>query len=105
MSEPRDKIELLEQTKDAIVSYILGSNAVDDATREMWVSDAKEAYFLVVAAHEMALGTRSEQVDHIQAARGFLASANSRVLQCSSELRAFGDERAKELDTQLRETF
>ncbi len=105
MSEPREPIKRLEQAKDAIVAFFLVSKGLDDSTREMWVSDAKEAYFQVVAAYEMALGTRREQEDHIKASKGFLASARSRMEQCSSELRTIGDERAKELDSQLRMAF
>jgi hypothetical protein len=105
MSEPREPIKRLEQTKDAIVDFFLASKGLDDATRVMWVSDAKEAYFQVVAAYQMAAGTSSDQEEHVRASKGFLASARSRMEQCSSELRAVGDEKAKELDSLLRAAF
>lgn len=61
MSETRERIQRLEQTKDEIVSYFLGPKAIDDPTKGMWVSDAKEAYYSVVAAYQMALGTKSAE--------------------------------------------
>jgi hypothetical protein len=105
MSDAREKIDLLGQTKDSIVAYFLGRAHVDDPTRLMWVSDAKQVYFLSVAAYDMAFRTKSDEEGDVKSSKGLLASARSSMEQCSSELKALGDDEAKRLDSDLRETF
>ena len=105
MLDARDKTELLGQTKDSIVTHILGLANLYDSTKAMWVSDAERIYTLAVAAYDMALRTKSEEEGHVQSSRGFLASARSSMEQCSSELKTLGDDGAKHLDSQLRASF
>jgi len=100
----RDSIQELENAKDATIALLEAPSGMDTAWRDMWIGDAKEAYYSVVAAWEMLKGA-SEKRERAGNARSLLDAARSRTAQWASELRSLGTDQARRLEAQLNAAF
>lgn len=97
----RDRIEMLEALKDAIVAYW---EAAPEPS-EMWIGDAKEGYFRVVAAWQLLEGIRDGDARQVDAVAGMLEAARGSVRQSASELRAQSDDQAAKLHDRWTDAF
>jgi hypothetical protein len=95
----RDSIEQLEAVKDEIAALFGEENS-------MWISDAKECYYNMVAAWEMLNGSvREGKENYATSCRTYLELARSRMEQVASELKTYETEGGLRLETALREVF
>jgi hypothetical protein len=101
----RNSIETLEQVKDRIVSFLQKQTDLDEATKGMWVGDAKEAYYSVVAAWQMLDAVTRGNEKAAGSSQNFLKAAQSRHKQVLSELGSFGDDSASDLASAFQEAF
>ena len=104
-AEVREQIERLEAVKDFIIGFLEASPVRDAATREMWVEDAKEAFYDVVSAYDALRAGKGEKEERAASATSLLEMARSRVNQVSSELKAFNTDVAEDLCKRLIEAF
>jgi hypothetical protein len=95
---PRNPIHSLEALKDRIIAALDTCN-LNEATKGMWRSDAKEMYYLLVLADQ----TLTHGKDPAKA-QAVLQGAESRFEQVGSELRALG-EPGLALEEELKQTF
>jgi hypothetical protein len=92
----RDSIAVLEKTRDDIIALFGKENS-------MWVGDAKETYYSVVAAWEMLNGSiREEKQDYATSCRRYLDVARSRMEQVASELETYETGDGLRLEAALR---
>lgn len=100
--EVRECIDRLEVIKD-FVEFFESAPIRDPATMGMWIGDAKEAFYEVVAAYNLLLG-RGEGNDGSNAL-AFLEMAKSRIRQVSSELKTFNNPVADDLIVKFEDAF
>jgi len=89
----RDYILELEDVKDRIIGFLNSDDDIDNGTRNIWISDAKEFYFSTVTAWEMLYLTVSGIKEHLDDSKGFLYRAKSRLTKSISELKIFEKEK------------
>ena len=89
----RDYIQELEDAKDGFITYISSDDDIDNSTRSIWISNAKEFYFSTVSAWEMLHLTVREIKNHLDDSKGFLYRAKSKLAQSISELKIFEEEK------------
>ena len=89
----RDYIQELEDVKDEIIGFLSSDNDIDNATRNIWISDAKEFYFSTVSAWEMLHFTVKGMMNHLDDSKGFLYRAKSRLAKSISELKIFEEKK------------
>ena len=105
----RDSIQELEDLKDEIVTFLSNHFELKNSESNIWIDDAKGAYFNIVAAWQM-LNSCTRQEPEEQAAKtesslGFLKIAKSHLGQSASELRALKEDEAYRLEKQWKDTF
>ncbi|MGY5879487.1 MAG: hypothetical protein RTV31_04505 [Candidatus Thorarchaeota archaeon] len=105
----RDSIQKLEDLKDEIVTFLSNHLELKNSENNIWIDDAKGAYFNIVAAWQM-LNSCTRQKPEVQAEKaesslGFLKIAKSHLGQSASELRALKDKEASRLGKLWKETF
>jgi hypothetical protein len=104
--EVREHMDRLEAIKDFVIGFFEAASVPDPRTREMWVSDAKEAFLDVVAAYDMlASNPKGERDDRASSALSFLEMASSRVKQVVSELKVLRSDAADDLAQKLEDAF
>ncbi len=105
----RGDIQKLEDLKDQIVAYFDTHPDVDTSTRKLWIGDAKEAYYNVVAAWQMLDACQQEDhagvEDPAASANQFLNNALSGVNQAASELRYLKDADGNRFLTEWTKVF
>ena len=101
----RGSIQKLEDLKDQIIQLFETDSGLDRSSISMWVSDAKEVYYGMVAAWEMLTGSKTVDPKYAASCRTCLEMAQSRMLQTASELKSIGNVKAMDLEQKLRETF
>ena len=101
----RDNIQELEDIKDEIIKYINSNEKIDNATRNLWISDTKELYLNIVSAWEMLRATTKENLKYLDNAKGFLYGARSRLLQIISELNVFKSDYVSKLVMEAESIF
>jgi hypothetical protein len=89
----RDYIQDLEDVKDEIVEFLSSEADIDNSTRNIWISDAKEFYFSTVTAWEMLHFTLRGIKNHLDDSKGFLYRAKSRLAQSASELKIIDEKK------------
>ena len=89
----RDYIQELEDVKDEFIGFISSDDDIDNGTRNIWISDAKEFYFSTVTAWEMLHFTVRGLKNHLNDSKGFLFRAKSSLAQSISELKIFEQEK------------
>ena len=89
----RDYIQELEDVKDEIIEFISLDDDIDESTRNIWISDAKEFYFSTVTAWEMLHFTVRDMKNHLVDSKGLLYRAKSKLAQSISELKIFEEEK------------
>ena len=89
----RDYIQELEDVKDEIIEYIGSDDDIDNGTKNIWISDAKEFYFSTVTAWEMLHFTIRGMKNHLDDSKGFLYRAKSKLTQSISELKIFEEQK------------
>jgi hypothetical protein len=83
----RDLIQDLEDIKNKIIAFLTQSEELGSSTQKVWGTDAKEVYYNIVAAWEMLDAAAGGELQYTESSEGFLATAKSRLAQCSSELK------------------
>ena len=68
----RDYISELEDVKDKFIEYISSDDDIDNSTRSIWISNAKDFYFCTVTAWEMLHFTVREIKNHVDDSKGFV---------------------------------
>jgi hypothetical protein len=105
----RDDIQKLEDLKDQIVAYFDTHPDLDTSERKLWIGDAKEAYYSVVAAWQMLDACQQEDRSGVEdpaaSAKQFLNNALSGVNQSASELRCFKDTEGPRLEGAWTQAF
>ncbi len=105
----RNDIQKLEDLKDEITAYFDTHPDMDKSTRNIWIGDAKEAYYHVVAAWQMLdawhQDDRAGVEDPATSAKQFLNGALSGVNQVASELRCFKDAEGLRLEGEWKKAF
>ena len=101
----RDYIQELEDVKDEIVEFLSSEADLDNGTRNIWISDAKEFYFSTVTAWEMLHFTVRDIKNHLDDSKGFLYSAKSRLAQSISELKILDDKHIFKMITKANVAF
>lgn len=102
----RDYIQELEDVKDEIIGFLNSDDDdIDNATENVWISDAKEFYFSVVTAWEMLHFTVRGMKNHLNDSKGFLYRAKSRLAQSISELKTFDERKISKLITKANAAF
>ncbi len=105
----RNNIQELENLKDEIAGYFETHPDMNADTRNIWIGDAKEAYYNIVAAWQMLdacqKGNNAGVEDSALSANQFLNNALSGVNQVASELHGLNDADAKQLEAAWKKTF
>ena len=105
-ADVREQLDRLEEVKDLITAFLEGAPVPDPATRAMWIGDAKDAFFEVVAAYDLLSSDREgPEADRSSSSLAFLEMARSRVRQVSSELKTFKTDVAEDLIMRLENAF
>lgn len=98
----RNTIQQVEEVKDKILRYWESQKKLDASTRNLWESDAKDAYFTVVAAWEMLEGAAQGSKENAESGKELLSSAKSALERCASELAGMKEGEALRLEAELR---
>ena len=101
----RDYIQELEDVKDEIVEFLSSEADLDNGTRNIWISDAKEFYFSTVNAWEMLHFTVRGMKNHLNDSKGFLFRAKSRLAQSISELKILDGKKISKMITKASIAF
>lgn len=102
----RDYIQELEDVKDGIIGFLNFDDDIDNGTRNIWISDAKEFYFSTVKAWEMLNFTVRGIKNHLVDSKGLLYRAKSSLAKSISELKIFEEEKnLTKLITKAKVTF
>ena len=101
----RDLIQKLEDIKDEIIKYLNSKKELDDSTKSMWISDAKEFYYNTVSSWEMLRAASEGKIKYLDSAKNFLFGAKSRLAQSMSEIKYFKEKKASNLISQANEAF
>jgi len=105
----RKTIQVLEDTKDEIISYFREKFELGEEEENMWITDTKGVYFNIVAAWQMLNScTRQKPEDQAEKANNslkFLSIAKSQHGQSASELKALKEEKAEVLENQWNKAF
>lgn len=89
----REYIQELENIKNQFIGFISSDDDIDNGTKSIWTSNAKEFYFSTVTAWEMLHFTVREIKNHLDDSKGFLYRAKSKLTQSISELKIFEEEK------------
>lgn len=98
----RNTIQQVEDVKDKILRYWETRKKLDASTRNMWESDAKDAYFTVVASWEMLEGAAQGSKENAESSKELLSRAKSALERCASELAGMKEGEALRLEAELR---
>ncbi|MFX0142218.1 MAG: hypothetical protein ACFFDN_51745, partial [Candidatus Hodarchaeota archaeon] len=101
----RDLIQKLEDVKDEIIKYLNSQKELDDSTKRMWISDAKEFYYFTVSSWEMLRAASEGKAKYLDSSKNFLSGAKSRLAQSMSEIKYFKEKKASNLILQANEAF
>ena len=101
----RDYIKELEDVKDEFIEYISSDDDIDNSTRSIWISNAKDFYFCTVTAWEMLHFTVRGIKNHLEDARGYLYMAKSKLSQSISELKLLENTEVDKLIDEVKKSF
>ena len=101
----KNHIQKLENVKNEIIDFLDTREKLKDSEKRLWIADIKEAYYCIFAAMEMLTAAKKEKEEYLKACDNFLEKAKSHMELSASELRRFDDEKAIELEFELRRTF
>lgn len=103
--EIHGSIERLETIKNKIVNFWQWQSNMDEAQRTMWIGDVQDVYYQIFTAWDLNQQNADEENSDYNAIQLTLRSARSRVEQVISELRSMSDNRAIDLEKELKEVF
>ncbi len=105
----RNEIQELENSKDEIISYLRKELELAESEDHVWIGDAKEVYYNIVAAWQFlnsCLRQESEkQKEKANSSLKFLEKAKSYLGQSASELKALKKDQAAKLEKKWKDTF
>jgi hypothetical protein len=83
---------------------------MSESAKDMWISDAKEAYYQLYASYEnlsacITTPDKKSKVTNAESSKHFLSGAESGIKQSLSELNALEDVKAKEIARKWQKTF
>ncbi len=100
----RKRLQRLENAKDAVVELLESETQLDEDAKKTWVSGAKEVYYTTFAASQ-ALTRGAPSPERAASSGQILGAARSRMERAASELKELKDERAVQLEAELRAAF
>lgn len=103
-------IQNLNTILNQISQFWKESQNLSKSAKELWISDAKEAYYQLNASYEnlnacITSSDQKQQLNNAESSRHFLMGAESGMKQALSELKTLKDQKSKEIAEQWEQTF
>lgn len=98
----RGTIQKLEDVKDKVLRFWEPQKNMDVSTQNIFIGDAKEAYYTVVAAYELLDAASKGDKNKAESCKQFLNTAKSALELCASELEGTKSAEAVRLENELR---